>query len=250
MEKQNLEDELNALEKVLEDYGFQHFREVGPLYSTEPEPPITWPRRRREVAAITPAPKRRAGTSKDDPDLQRVVQRKATRPAKVCAGLRKPENPESAARSNKPRIISIERVNLPIVDWTALPTPRRPATPAPRKTTPTPTEQPAAPTTEAILEAPQATPTTHVEHVMSDGVILQVPIGYRRFRARVGGNRYKLRLDLQGKITSATITAEEVVSNRQNKKMCHLSITFISMQENSTMLKIFSSTLKIYLFHK
>ena len=192
------------------------------------------------MTATTPAPKRRAGTSKDDPDLQRVVQRKATRPAKVCAGRRKPENPEPAARSTRPRIISIERVNLPIIDRTAHPAPRCPATPAPRKTTPTPTEQPAAPT------------TTHVEHIMPNGVVLQVPIGYRRFRARVGGNRYKLRLDLQGKITSATITAEEVVSNRQNMKIYHLSISLISMKENSATQIFFSAIFKniyIILFH-
>ena len=155
----------------------------------------------------------------------------------------KPENPEPAARFNKPRIIAIERVNLPIIDRTALPTPRRPGPPAPTKTTPT--EQSAAPTTEAILEAPKANPNTYVEHVMPDGVILQVTIGYRRFRARVGGSRYRLRLDLQGKITSATITAEEVVSSRQNKKICHLSISLISMKENSATQIFFSSIFKI-----
>ena len=141
----NTQDELDALEMILEGYGFQQFREIGSLYSPEPDPPITRPRRRREVAATTPAPKRRAGTSKDDPDLLRVVQRKATRPAKVCAGRHKPENPEPAARSNKPRIISIDRVNLPILDRTELPKPREQPPPAPATTTPT--EQSAAPTT-------------------------------------------------------------------------------------------------------
>ena len=93
----DLRAELDALETSLEVYGFQHFREVGPLYTTEPDPSAAKPRRKREVAAMTPAPKRRAATCKDDPNLQRVAQRKATRLSKVCAGKRKLEDPEPAS---------------------------------------------------------------------------------------------------------------------------------------------------------
>ena len=144
MENKIAQHERDAMEKSLEEYGFRCFREVGPLYSPEPDPPTTRPRRRREVAARTPAPKRRSATSMDDPNLQRVVQRKAMRPAKDCAGRRKLEDPKPAARSNKPRIISIERVALPIIHRTK--TPGRPAPPA--SATTTSAERTTPPTTE------------------------------------------------------------------------------------------------------